>query len=153
MSRRDLSGGWIDRVMSYVITPSFSVWTNRKANDNISPSKGLQQGGSLSPYLFLLCAEGFFSLLAKAEEEGRLHGVSICRRAPSISHLLFVDDLLLFCRANQEKVHVISEVLQTYASPSSHCINFEKSSVHFINNTRREQMDRIKMALGIREVV
>ena len=50
-------------------------------------------------------------------------------------------------------MHVIFEVLQTYAASSGQCINFEKSSVYFSNNTRREQRDRIKLALVIREVV
>ena len=49
-------------------------------------SKGLRQGDLLSPYLFLLCAEGFTSLLQKEEMEGNIHGVSICRRALKISH-------------------------------------------------------------------
>ena len=89
---------------------------NGKAYGNITPYRGIQQGDPLSPYLFLLCAEGFSSLLAKIEGEGRIHGVSICRRAPSISHLLFVDDSLLFCQANQEEVQAISKVLQTYVS-------------------------------------
>ena len=83
--------------MSCVTTPSFSVRINGKAYGNILPSKGLRQGDPLSPYLFILCAEGFTSLLTKAEGEGKLHGVSICRRAPSVSHLLFADDSLFFC--------------------------------------------------------
>ena len=63
-------------------------------------SKGLRQGDLLSPYLFLLCAEGFTSLLQKVEMESNIHGVSICRSAPKISHLLFVDDSLLFYQAS-----------------------------------------------------
>ena len=72
-------------------------------------------------------AEGFTSLLSKAVYEGRLHGVQICRRAPSISNLLFVDDSLIFYQANQEEVQVISDTLQLYAEAFGQCINFEKS--------------------------
>ena len=92
---------WINRVMSCVTTPSFSVRINGKAYGNIIPSRRLCQGDPLSPYLFLLCVKGFTSLLSKAEYERRLHGVQICRRVPSISNLLFADDSLIFYQANQ----------------------------------------------------
>lgn len=88
---------WIDRVMSCVTTPSFSVCINGKPFGIISPSRGIRQGDPLSPYLFLLCAEGFTSLLDNAETEGLIHGMSICRRAPYVSNLLFADDSLVFC--------------------------------------------------------
>ena len=56
-------------MMCCVSTSSFSIKINGKAYGNIIPSRGLRQGDSLSPYLFLLCAKGFTSLLAKAEME------------------------------------------------------------------------------------
>ena len=60
---------WIDRVMCCVFTPSFSVCINGKAYGNITPSRGLRQGDPLFPYLFLLCAKGFTSLLVRAKVE------------------------------------------------------------------------------------
>ena len=69
---------WISRVMGCVTMPSFSIFINGKPYGNIHPSRGLCQRDHLSPYPFLLCAEGFTSLLAKAELEERINGVPTC---------------------------------------------------------------------------
>ena len=102
---------WISRVMGCVTMPSFSILINGKPYGNIHPSRGLRQRDHLSPYLFLLCAKGFTSLLAKAELEGRINGVPICQRAPKISNLLFAYNSLLFCQATHSEVEVIIEIL------------------------------------------
>ena len=67
MARLSLPNVWIDRVMKCVTTPTFLVRINGKAYGNITPYKGIRQGDPLSSYLFLLCAKGFSSVLAKAE--------------------------------------------------------------------------------------
>jgi hypothetical protein len=41
-----------------------------------------EAGDPLSPYLFLLMAEGPTSMLKGAKERGDLEGVSVCRDAP-----------------------------------------------------------------------
>ena len=117
------------------------------------PTRGIRQGDHLSvPYVFLLCAEGFTSLLAKAEVERHNEGVSICKRAPKISNLMFADDSLLFYRATESEVSVVNEVLQTYANASSQCINMEKSSVFFTSITPASQKVEIVSVLGVKEV-
>ena len=122
--------------MGCVTTPSFSILINGKPYGNVHPTRGIHQGDHLSvPYLFLLCAEGFTSLLAKAKMERHIKGVSICRRAPKISIVMFADDSLFFCQATQTEVVVVNVVLQTYANASGQCINMEKSSVFFNSNT------------------
>ena len=78
--------------------------------------------------------------------------MSICRRVPSITHLLFADDSLLFCQAKQEEVKVIMDTLQLYAKASGQCINMEKSLIYFSSNTRTEQREWIKNNLGVKEV-
>ena len=121
--------------MGCVTTPTFSILINGKAYGNIRPTRGIRQGDPLSPYLFLLCAEGFTSLLQRAELDGRIKGASVCRRAPRISNLMFADDSIIFCRAMGGEVEVINEVLQIYANAFGQCINMEKSSVYISSNT------------------
>ena len=81
-----------------------------------------------------------------------MHGVSICRRAPSISHLLFAEDSLLFCRATQDEVQEIVDILQLYATASGQLINLEKSSIYFSSNTDGRQQNWIKNRLNVKEV-
>ena len=49
----------------------YSIKINGKPRGNITPSRGLQQEDPLSPYLFLLCAEGLSSLISQAVECGQ----------------------------------------------------------------------------------
>ena len=153
MLKLGFPGDWVDKVMSCVTSPFFSVLINGKPFGMIHPTRGIRQGDPLSPYLFLLCAEGFTSLLQKAVLEGNIQGVSICRRAPRISHLLFTDDSLLFCRATYKETKVVLEILKLYAEASSQCINMDKSSVFFSSNTSPQIRDLIKVLLGVSEVV
>ena len=62
------------------------------------------------------------------------------------------DDSLLFCRATQNEVEVVSEMLQTYANASGQCINLEMSSVFFSSNTSTSQKQGILRILGVQEV-
>lgn len=67
-------------------------------------SQGIRQGDPISPYLFLIVSEGFSSLLQMAEENSLIHRISTTIWAPSINHLFFMDDILLFCDAIPSEV-------------------------------------------------
>ena len=54
---------WINLVMKCISLVSYSIIINGTVHGNIVPTRGLRQGNPLSHYLFLLCAEGFSTLI------------------------------------------------------------------------------------------
>uniref|UniRef100_A0A2N9GLP4 Reverse transcriptase domain-containing protein n=1 Tax=Fagus sylvatica TaxID=28930 RepID=A0A2N9GLP4_FAGSY len=103
---------WINLIMICVNSVSYSILINGEQWGYFSASRGIRQGDSLSPYLFLLCAKGLSYLLRKNVVEGRLKGVSASRGGPQITHLFFADDSLLFCQATGANCEAISGILQ-----------------------------------------
>lgn len=74
---------------------------------------GLRQGDHLSPFLFLLCAKVFTTLLGKEKKKAvdrLLQGMTICDWTPIINHLLFADDILLFWKATLEECMTIKSI-------------------------------------------
>lgn len=133
---------WIDLVMTCVTTVKYKIRVNGELSEEFRLERGLRQGDPILPYLFLLCAEGFSALLAKAEMEGRIHGISICRSAPAVSRLLFADDSLILCKANTGEAQEFKHILAVYEECSGQQINVEKSAVMFSPNTRTRSEDR-----------
>ena len=148
ISRLGFIARWIELVMNCIMSVSYSVVVNGEPNGMIYPSRGLRQGDPLSPYLFLLCGEGFSTLLHRAEDSRELHGVVCSRGGPKIFHLFFVDDSLLFCNATVEECGVLMEKLKLYEKASGQSINMEKTSLFFSHNTGETQQLEIKDFFG-----
>ena len=91
---------------------------------SFQPSRGIQQGDPLSPYLFILCMEYLGSLIDKEcindKECIKRYWAPIkaSRGNLEISHLFFADDLILFTKANEEGSEAIKEVLDLFCSES-----------------------------------
>jgi hypothetical protein len=143
MQRMGFVEQWIRLIMTCVRSVSYSVLINGAPYGKILPTRGLRQGDPLSPYLFLLVAEGLSSLLTKAELDGRLTGVPIAFGGTRLSHLLFADDSLLFCRATFLEWLNLTQLLQSYEQASGQKLNSDKTSMFFSKNTRMEFRDFI----------
>jgi hypothetical protein len=99
------------------------------------PQRGLRQGDPLSPYLFIICAEGLSAMLQKAENEGKMEGIKICRGAPKVNHLFFADDSLILMKARASDALELRRILEVYEKASGQVINREKSSLMFSPNS------------------
>jgi hypothetical protein len=80
------------------------------------PTRGLRQGDSLSPFLFLFIVDGLAALLQSEISSGGIAPIKVCRCAPGVSHLLFEDDTLLFFKANAAQAGRVRSVIDSYAS-------------------------------------
>ena len=79
----------------------YSILINRQPYGTITPTRGIRQGDPLSPYFFIVCAEGLSSLLQMAEREGRITGLPIVRGGVKLNHMFFANDsIFFFCKAN-----------------------------------------------------
>jgi hypothetical protein len=135
MRRLGFSERWISMMMACVSSVRYQVRFNSEETDTFIPTRGLRQGDPLSPYLFLLCAEGLSSLLLHEEEVGGIDGVRVCRNAPSVSHLLFADDSLILMKADMTNATSLQNVLDTYCANSGQMVSLAKSSIFFSPNT------------------
>lgn len=85
----------------------------------------------MSPYLFVICTEILVQMLKRAEEKELITGLKVARGAPSVSHLLYADDSLFYCKGSDEELQQITHILEKYSLVSGQRINYQKSSIYF----------------------
>jgi len=139
---------WISLMMMCVTTVCYSVLINGEPKGTIRPSRGIRQRDPISPYLFLLCAEGLSAMFRREENKGRIRGISVCRKAPQVSHLMFVNDCIIFCNATREEGARVLQILEDYEKNSGQKLNKDKTSLFFSKNTSSETREAIKGMFG-----
>ncbi|KAH1129370.1 hypothetical protein J1N35_000748 [Gossypium stocksii] len=150
MSRLGFHTDWIILIMHCVCSVSYTVGLNGERSDWFSPSRGLRQGDPLSPYLFLLCVEGFSTLLHEANQKGLMRGTFIGRERLSINHLFFADDCILFGDASEEGAHIVRNLILEYEQVSGQMMNFDKSLIYFSANVEANVQEIVTGILGVR---
>jgi hypothetical protein len=138
--------------MECVTSVKYFVKFNGSLQRSFTLSRGLRQGDPLSPFLSLFVADGLSLLMKRAVVERQLQAMSICRRPPHISHLLFAYDTLLLFKASGEQAKIINEVLRCYESSTSQLINPEKCSIMFGAMCPQDAMDSVCGELQVHNV-
>lgn len=139
---------WRELVMKCVTSVTYSIRINGKPKGHIVPSRGIRQGGPLSPYLFLLCAEGFSALIKSAAASGHLRGVAVCCGGPKLSRLFFTDDSLIFCKATIDECNALQRILTVFEKTFGQQLNRAKTSLFFSSNTPIVVKEEIKTIFG-----
>jgi hypothetical protein len=88
---------WIETCISFF---SFSILINGNSFGLLFPERCLRQGDPLSPFMFILRSKVLSRLLYREEHLDNIRGLKIAINNPTIHHLLFIDDLLIFGKAS-----------------------------------------------------
>ena len=149
LTRLGFDPTWVSWIMACVESVSYSFLINGTPQGSVIPSRGIRQGDPLSPYLFILCTEVLSSLCIHAQDNGTLAGIRVSRGSPFITHLLFADDTMFFCRSSEGGVAKLKEILNVYEAVSGQRINLQKSAITFSAKTPPEVKLRVKATLDI----
>lgn len=116
-----------------------------------SPGRGLRQCDPMSPALFTIFSDLLSRILDKAEQDGLISGVKVSRLSPKMTHLMYVDDLVIYRKATLEEVAEINRCLQTYCNWTGPAVNWNKYAIHFSGNTTAQMRNANCRLMGMRE--
>ncbi|XP_074288312.1 uncharacterized protein LOC141613473 [Silene latifolia] len=125
---------------------------NGSPSEEFKPSRGIRQGDSLCPYLFILCAEVLSGLMRRAAETKAIHGIKVAHGAPEVSHLLFADDSIFFVQATEVEANRVKDILSSYEKASGQMVSLEKTTISFSRGLSEERKRNIADGLGVRMV-
>lgn len=91
-------------------------------------------------------------IIEKEKKVGNFHGIKVAREAPTISHLMYADDLLITCRAGVKEAAAFQKIFNLFYNWSGQKMNKEKSSIFFSEFTNRIEKKNITALMGIKEM-
>jgi hypothetical protein len=111
--------------MGCVTSTAYAILINGEATKKFQSSRGLRQGCSLSPLLFILCDGRTQPFTKKIKQMEYLSGIKVSRLI-KVLHLLFMDDILIMSKASVTEWVEINNILCVFCRASGLVINVQK---------------------------
>lgn len=137
--------GWISTILH---SARLSVVINGKTRGYFACSRGVRQGDPLSPLLFDICEDILSRMFIDLVEKGEFLPMKMTMHKVFPSHLLYADDILLFCQASIMNAKSIQNTLRKYGEVSGQLCNVDKSHVYFGRGVTTVAKRRITRTLG-----
>ncbi|XP_058742220.1 uncharacterized protein LOC131614677 [Vicia villosa] len=123
---------WLFYMEATFFSSSLSILVNGSSAGDFMASRGIRQGDMLSPFLFLLVAEGLARLMRNTCECGSFRGFHF-KDLIHFEMLQFADDTVLICDGSWSNLWCIKAILRCFKFASGLCINLCKSSIFGLN--------------------
>lgn len=132
LNRMGFDKRWIGWIQACVFSSSMSVLVNGSPTDEFTAHKGLRQGDPLSPFLFLIVAQGLSGLVQKASQVGNFDGYQVADGL-NLSLLQFADDTILLGKGSWKNLWSIKTIFRSFELVSGLRVNFHKSKLIGLN--------------------
>jgi len=136
---------FVDWISAILQPARLSILINAKTVGFFSCSRGVRQGDPLSPLLFCLAEEILSRALSAAQSEGRLSPMVYARGVSFPTHILYADDVLIFCIRTKSNIRCVLKIFHDYSKVSGQHINHAKS--RFFNGAMT--MARVQMLAAL----
>ena len=132
-------------VISFCISSvRFSVLVNGSPEGFFDSSRGIRQGDPLSPLLFVFVMEALSRMLSAGINDGLLEAFKAGN--VTISHLLFADDTLIFCKDGPNQLAYLRGIFFLFEAASGLKVNLAKSVLIPVGNV--QQVNYLASILG-----
>lgn len=128
LTQTGLKNPSVNWIMGCLQSSSFVVLINGSPSRFFKASRGLHHGCPMSPFLFLIVAEALSRLMKEAISHGQLRGIKVLE-SKTITHLLFVDDVLCSVYGSPSNVTSHKIILDLCCRATRMAINLEKSCI------------------------
>jgi hypothetical protein len=125
---------WRKWMRECICTATASVLVNGSPTEEFPFQRGLRQGDPLSPFLFLVVAEGLNVMMSTMVERDQFVGYSVGEQdSMVVLHLQFADDTLLLGEKSWANVWALRAVLMLFEAMSGLKVNFHKNMLVGVN--------------------
>lgn len=135
-------------IMECISSLTVQLLQNGELTKSFIPSRGIRQGDPISPYIFMLCIDRLEHGINQVVREGRQKLTKLARQVILITHVLFIDYLLLLAEASVSQAQVIKDVLNSFSMSFREKVSTSKMLTFFSHNVNVVDVKNIREKLG-----
>ncbi|GJS63255.1 RNA-directed DNA polymerase, eukaryota, reverse transcriptase zinc-binding domain protein [Tanacetum coccineum] len=142
---KGFQGRMVKWIMTCIASLKFTICVNGERCGYFKGGRGLRQGDLISPYIFTLVMEMLNLLLKEEIRKDKKFKYHFRCRQLKITHLCFVDDLIMLCHGDKNSVSTLKRALDKVSSVSGLNPNLGKCTMFCgsLDNDTKEEISSI----------
>ncbi|XP_022007581.1 uncharacterized protein LOC110906813 [Helianthus annuus] len=120
---------WRMWILGILESSRASVLINGSPTLEFQCYRGVRQGDSLSPFIFIIAMEALTNFIEKAKGLGLLRGIHLPNNGPSLTHLMYADDVVFMGEWGQKQYTQYYSPYEMFPFGFWPKINYKKSNL------------------------